>query len=109
MLQETHTPVNPSCLQLSSSLKEQVTNCLEPPSKPTECVKAPLSKTKGTLGLIYEPYTQQKTAHGYFHARLSVYQSGHEHTIRSDLMSGLMSSWTQVRVNADSQQNYKKM
>lgn len=31
--------------------------------------------TKKTLALIYQRYIWQKTAHGYFHARLGIYHS----------------------------------
>lgn len=34
------------------------------------------------MALIYEPYVWQKTVHGHFQARLSIFQSGRERTHR---------------------------
>lgn len=47
------------------------------------------------------------SAHGYFYERLSIYQSGLKHMIRSDPMSGLKSC-AQVRVSKMEQNNFKK-
>lgn len=46
-------------------------------------------------GPIYQPHVRQKTTHGCFRAKLSIYKSGRERTSRSDRTSAL-TSWTQA-------------